>query len=206
MRSLCVGIAVVLLAIRVSFASDTPSSSTSDWGTERSATRNLRVSSGRCVGLERQAVCQEAEEKARQQLLEQLGWLAAELTGRELSRRSLLQEKAWLLAQSGVVQHSELKTDEKPYGPVAEKTVSLTIPEAVVLRWSRRLADQQRRRIAAVFCGAGATVLVWLLGMVLAVRLDRATGGYYRRVIVATGVLLLLVVSLLGWGWLLLVG
>lgn len=46
------------------------------------AVRILQARSGRCVGLDRPAVCQKAEDMARQQLLTELGRLAEELTGR----------------------------------------------------------------------------------------------------------------------------
>jgi len=164
--------------------------------------RTLWATSGRCVGLERRAACQEAEQKARQQLLGEIGKLAETLIAGQLPPQRLVEEQAWLLSQSGVERKDELTVDEKPYGPVAEYSIRITLPEAVVTEWAARLARQRRGHILRMLSGAGGTLLGWFAGFVLLVRLDRATGGYYRGVLVPVAVVVLLAASVIGWVWL----
>ena len=165
--------------------------------------RTLWATSGRCVGLDRQAACREAQAKARQQLLVRLNALAAQLGGRPLRAEQLLREQLWLVRQSGVEAQSDLTVEDRPYGPVAEKRIALKIPPAVVAEWSRRLAEQDRRRTGRLLCGAGGTLIGWLAAMALVVWLDRATGGYYRWLVMPAGLALTVAASLLGWMWLL---
>jgi len=192
----------MLLMTASALAGGSSPASTGRTANEQSAGRTLRATSSRCVGLERQAVCQEAEQKARQQLLGEIGKLAETLTAGQLPPQRLVKEQAWLLSQSGVERKDELTVDEKPYGPVAEYSIRITLPEAVVTEWAARLARQRRGHILRMLSGAGGTLLGWFAGFVLLVRLDRATGGYYRRVLVPVAVVVLLAASVIGWVWL----
>ena len=163
----------------------------------------VRVSSGRCVGLERQAACYEAQQKAQQQLAGELAKLADELAGRSLSPRRLVEEQAWLFSQPGVDRKDELSVNERPYGPVAEHSIRISLPDAVLAQWAARLAAQHQRQTMLLLWAAAGTVIGWFAGLVLLARLDRATGGYYRPVLVPGAIVLLAAASVLGWAWLL---
>ncbi len=201
MKHFCSRIWLLLMAATALGTDHSSSASGRSAAAQQSAVRILWATSGRCVGLERQAASQEAEEKARQQLLEKVGRLAEERTGRKLSPQRLFEEQAWLLSQPGVDRKGELTVDEKPYGLVAEQTICVTLPEAVLARWAERLAWQRRGYTRRIVYSVAGTLIGWLVGLVLLVRLDRATGGYYRRVLVPVVLVVLLVATVLGWVW-----
>ncbi|GEM_PF-6978945 len=166
---------------------------------EQPAGRTLWAT-GRGVGFQRQEeAIQEAEEMTQQQLLQEIDQLAAALTGRRLSPRQREEELARLLAQAGVDRKDERTTEEKPYGSVAEHTIRVTLSETVVSRWMARLAEQRRYGVLRILYGAAGTLLGWLAGVVVLVKLDRATGGYHRWVLVPTLLVVLLVATGLGW-------
>ncbi len=165
--------------------------------------RILRADSGRCVGLDRHAVCREAEQRARQQLLVELRQLAHELSGRRLSRQQLAREKAWLASQPGVERESELTVDDKPYGPVAEQTTRLVLPQSALVEWVARLAAQRRRQTVRVLWAAAGTLASLLGGLIAMAKLDRCTGSYYRRALVPAVLMVFLAATMLWWAWLL---
>ena len=170
--------------------------------TEPAGGRIVRVTSGRCVGLDPRVACQEAEGKAREGLLAELAQLAEAISGQRLSGHRLVREQAWLLGQPDVEQNAALHVEEKPYGPVAEKRVTVTIGSEALARWSKRLAQQHSRRTVRLFGAAMATLAGWLGALVLITKLDRATGGYYRRVLVPAAFLALVAATVSGWMWL----
>jgi len=151
--------------------------------------------------VDRQAACQEAEQNALNSLYEQLNSLAQELASQRLSRRQLTVEYAWLLAQPGVEQSQQMDVQEKPYGLVARQEITLRLPMAVLARWSQRLQDLQAERTAWLIGGAVGTLLVWLVGFLLTGLVDRATGAYYRTPLVVLMLLVLSVLTVLGWWW-----
>lgn len=196
-------ITVLLMATTALAAEAGGSGAAVDGTAEPLAGRVVRVSSGRCVGLERQAACYEAQQKAQQQLAGELAKLADELAGRSLLPRRMVEEQAWLFSQPGVDRKDELTVDERHYGPVAEHSIRISLPDAVLAQWVARLAAQHQRQTMLLLWAAAGTVIGWLAGLVLLVRLDRATGGYYRRVLVPGAIVLLAAANVLGWAWLL---
>ncbi len=167
--------------------------------------RSITVTGGRCVGLSRLEAEQLAQEAADRALLARLGELAEQMTARRLSARHLWRERFWLLEHSGVHRHEETAIEEKPYGFVAETTIAFTAPESTLGRWAERLAEQQRRSQTATLAAVAATLLLWAFGLMMLVRLDRATGGYYRGRLAAAVSVLVLALTGLGWWMLLLV-
>ena len=164
--------------------------------------RTLRVRGDAGVHpVDRQAACLEAEQNALQSLYEQLNSLAVELGSPRLSRRQLTVEHAWLLAQPGVVQTQKMDVQEKPHGPVAWQEITLRLPLTVLVRWSQRLQDLRAERTAWWIGGGVGTLLVWLVGFLLTGLVDRATGAYYRRALVLLMLLVLSVLTGLGWWW-----
>ena len=151
--------------------------------------------------VDRQAACQEAEQNALNSLYEQLNSLAQELASQRLSRRQLTVEHAWLLAQPGVEQSQQMDVQEKPYGLVARQEITLRLPMAVLARWSQRLQDLRAQRTAWLIGGVVGTLLVWLVGFLLTGLVDRATGAYYRTPLVVLMLLVLSVLTVLGWWW-----
>ncbi|MGQ9913066.1 MAG: hypothetical protein ACUVQQ_01840 [Thermogutta sp.] len=165
--------------------------------TPASTGRTLEATGGRCVGLDQREAYQEADAKARQNLLEEVGKLAEELS--QPARRQLVAEHAWLLAQPGVEQKTEEKVEERGYASVAEKSIRMTIPDHVLADWAARLAEQRRRRTWLLASGAGATLAGWLGALALLIRLDRLTGGYRRALLVPVIVATTLAATGLGW-------
>ncbi len=171
------------------------------------AGRTLRVTSGRCPGLQREAACQEAEQKAQAHLVDALTGLAVELSGSSPSRWRLAQEQAWLLRQPGVECKTAMAVEEKGYGPVAEQSIELRLPQAVLSDWGERLVRQRADRNRVLLGAGGAAAGVLLGGWVLLVVLDRATRGYHRPallLVVSVLVILALVVvgTVAGRAWL----
>lgn len=167
----------------------------------REAGRTLQVTSGRQVGLERTALSHEAEQKAQEQLAEQLILLAEQLTGRRLSRRQLAQEQAWLLQHPGVDYRATDVVEEKSYGLVAERKMVLHIPQTVLASWSERLVRQHQRRHQMLITAGAATVMGWLIGWAVLVVLDRLSGGYHRRMLGLGALVLLTASTAVGWAW-----
>ncbi len=168
-----------------------------------SASRSIRVWGD--VGVhpvDRQAACQEAEQNALDSLYEELGQWARQLAGPKLSYRRLVVEHAWLLDQPGVQQSQSMQVEEKSHGWTARQEITLTVPTPVLARWADRLQQQHRQRTHWLAGGAAATVLGWLVGFLLMVRLDRATGGYYRAGVVLLMLAILVVLTGLAWWWL----
>lgn len=163
--------------------------------------RKLSVTSGRCVGLEQTSLNQEAERKVQEQLSEQLAHIAEGLCGRRLSPRQLAQEQVWLLQQPGVVPRVTQKEEEKTYGLIVERTIELYLTPQVLAAWSERLNQQRQGRQRLWIATFGTTPLVWLMGWVGVVMLDRLTGGYHRRVLAWTALLLLGLGTAIGWAW-----
>lgn len=151
--------------------------------------------------LDRQAACQEAEQNALTKLYKELDEWAQQLTGRSLSPRQLVVEHAWLLGHPDVQQTQQMSVEEKPYGLVARQEITLVVPTAVLAQWAERLQDQKSQRMVWVAGTVAATVLAWLLGLVLTMNLDRATGAYYRRSLLLVMVLILGILTGVGW-WL----
>ncbi|GIW93022.1 MAG: hypothetical protein KatS3mg110_1063 [Pirellulaceae bacterium] len=167
-----------------------------------SAARTVRASSGRCVGLTEQEAAVEAEQKAGQCLRAELSKLAEELAGRKLTEYELTQQLVWLYSQPGVERKDDRTVDRKPYGPVVEHSIRLQLPQSVIRDWATRLAARQKTHRFSILAGAAATVFAWLGGLAGAVRLDRATGGYYRSVLLVSSFTALSSASVIGWAWL----
>lgn len=163
------------------------------------AGRTLHVTSGRCVGLERTAVCQEAEQKAQKHLSDELARLAEELCGRRLLRRQWAVEQAWLLQQPGVEAKTALTVSDKDYGLVAVRNLELRLPQAVLAEWSGRLVQHRLDRLWLLLAAAGTTASAWLLGGGVLVGLDRLTGGYHRRLLMLVTLTILGVGTAVGW-------
>lgn len=163
--------------------------------------RTIEVSSGRCPGLDLPSARQQAEEKVQEKLLTAVGRLAEELSGRKLSATALAGERAWLLEQPGVQCQRQVHEETKEYGPVAEATLSVAVPQAVLAQWAKRLAQRHREHDARLVGGVLATAGLWLAGLVLWVKLDRATGGYYRTMLGVAIVAGLVLASVAGWTW-----
>jgi hypothetical protein len=163
------------------------------------AGRTLQVTSGRCADLEQTMARQKAEHLAQRQLSDELAKLAEELTGRKLSRGQLAEEQAWLLQQPGVNYQQEMTVHHKPYGPVAQQTITLYVPQVVLAEWSERLVRHRKDRWKVMIGAAGTTVAAWLLGWGGLVQFDRITGGYRRQTLLVVVGVLLIGGTLLGW-------
>lgn len=197
MNGLWSAIALAGMAVAALAASGEAGEREETAATRASTGRTLEVTSGRCVGLDQREAHQEAEAKARENLLEELGKLAEELS--QPARLQLVAEHAWLLAQPGVEQEAEERVEEKGYAYVAEKSVRMTIPDNVLADWGARLAEQSRRRTMLLASGVGATLAGWLGALALLIRLDRLTGGYRRALLVPVIVATTLAATGLGW-------
>ncbi|MCR4415340.1 MAG: hypothetical protein NUV77_23250 [Thermoguttaceae bacterium] len=164
--------------------------------------RTIEVTSGRCPATDATRARQEAEAKVQDELLVAFGGLAQEVSGRTLSREELVLERAWLLEQPGVQCQKQTAEETRQYGPVAQATVTVAVPEAVLARWALRLAEQHRRRQGWLSGGVLATAGLWLAGLALWVKLDRARGGYYRKRLALAMLVGLVLATVLGWVWL----
>ncbi len=164
--------------------------------------RTIVVTSGRCVGLQDEEVSQEAQQQAQKQLLDRLAELAEQLSGYRPSTRQIVRERGWLLEQPGVDEQHDLAAETKEYGPVAEHTIRLSLPEAVVAQWAARLVAEHRRQTALTLGAIAATVVAWLAGAGVLVKLDRATNGYHTAMLALAVFGVLLAASGLGWAWL----
>jgi hypothetical protein len=142
----------------------------------------------------RSEAARDAEKRAYQQLEKELGALAKEISGRELTPPEVLQEKVWLLKQPGVkLIETTGDPEEKYLWDSIERSLyykgkhgfTLEIPEEVLARWATRLAREPFREVLGFLCLLGAIAFGWLLGLGLMVKLDRLSGGYYRGLIVS---------------------
>lgn len=168
-------------------------------------TRTIRIRGS--VGihpLDRQAASQEAEQNAQNQLYHQLGQWAQQLSGQKLSFGRLIAEHGWLLHQPGVEQTQQIHLEEKPYGWVAWQEITFSVPASVLARWADRLQQQKRQRSLWVTTAVCATLCGWLIGLGGMVWWDRLTGGYYRTGVLLTSLMVLGVLTGLGWWFLLL--
>lgn len=170
---------------------------------QQPAGRIVQVTSGRCVGLNEQTVSQDAREKAWQNLYSELAGLAEECSGFRPGRRHLVAEHAWLLSQRGVEQQVDENAEVKAYGPIAECSIRITLPEPVLAQWAARLKNQQRQGIKAFLYGVAGTLVGWLAALGVLVVLDRLTGGYRRGMLVILISVVVVVMTALGWGLLL---
>jgi len=146
----------------------------------------------------------DAEKKAYQQLEKELGALAKEISGRELTPSEVLQEKVWLLKQPGVkLIETTADPEEKYFWESVHRSryykakhgLTLEMPEEVVARWATRLTREPLRKVLGFLCLMGAIAFGWLLGLGLMVKLDRLSGGYYRGLIVSVHVAGLMFIS-----------
>ena len=146
----------------------------------------------------------DAEKKAYQQLEKELGALAKEISGRELTSSEVLQEKVWLLKQPGVkLIETTADPEEKYFWESVHRSryykakhgLTLEMPEEVVARWATRLTREPLRKVLGFLCLMGAIAFGWLLGLGLMVKLDRLSGGYYRGLIVSVHVAGLMFIS-----------
>uniref|UniRef100_A0A7C4QSS8 Uncharacterized protein n=1 Tax=Schlesneria paludicola TaxID=360056 RepID=A0A7C4QSS8_9PLAN len=163
------------------------------------AGRTLLVTSGRCMDLEQTMARQKAELVAQRRLSDELASLAEELTGTKLSSRQLAEEQAWLLRQPGVNYEKEQTVNQKTYGPVAQQTITLHVPQSVLAEWSERLVRHRKERLKVLITVAGANVAAWLIGWLGLVQFDRITGGYRRQTLLGAALVLLGGGTLLGW-------
>ena len=146
----------------------------------------------------------DAEKKAYQQLEKELGALAKEISGRDLTSSEVLQEKVWLLKQPGVkLIETTADPEEKYFWESVHRSryykakhgLTLEMPEEVVARWATRLTREPLRKVLGFLCLMGAIAFGWLLGLGLMVKLDRLSGGYYRGLIVSVHVAGLMFIS-----------
>ena len=157
----------------------------------------LRVEAGSELQTSPQEADAEAELRLRQSLLD------AVINRVEVQRGVLSRRLPQLLYDSSVRHAEHTETVQKPYGVFYRKHVAVAVPHATIQRWASEAAGHQRLRVLIRGGAAALTVLAWLCGWGVAVRLDRWTRGYCFPGVVLGTLAVMLFISGAGWGLLL---
>ncbi len=127
--------------------------------------------------------------------------LLAELFRREPRLTSMRLRRVlphlWTATQADRVE----RTDEllKPYGTLYRRQVQWSLSDAIVRDWLNEQLDEDRQRQRGMLFAIGLTILGWLAGGGMVLKLDRLTRGYRRAMIVGVAVVLLIAATMGGW-------
>ncbi len=127
--------------------------------------------------------------------------LLAELLRREPRLTSARLHRAlprlWTATQA---DHREQTVELlKPYGTLYRRQVRWSLSDAIVREWLNEQLDEDRQRQRGMLFAIGFTILGWLAGGGMVLKLDRLTRGYRRAMIVGVAVVLLIAATLGGW-------
>ena len=127
--------------------------------------------------------------------------LLAELLHREPrlspTRLRRAMPRLWTATQA---DRSE-RTDElpKPYGTLYRRHVQWSLSDTIVREWLDEQFDADRQRQRGTLFAIGLTILGWLAGGGLVLKIDRLTRGYRRAMIVGVAAVLMIATTTGGW-------
>lgn len=127
--------------------------------------------------------------------------LLAELLRREPRLQSARLRGAlphlWTAPQADRVE----RTDEllKPYGTLYRRQVQWSLADTAVREWLNEQRDEDRQRHRAMRLAIGLTIVGWLMGLGIMLKLDHLTRGYRRAMIVGVVAVLLIAATMSGW-------
>ena len=127
--------------------------------------------------------------------------LLAELLRRETrltsTRLCRVLPHLWTSTQANRLE----RTDEllKPYGTLYRRQVQWSLSNTIVRDWLNEQLDEDRQRHQGLLFAIGLTILGWLVGGGMVLKLDHLTRGYRRAMIVGVAVVLLIAATMGGW-------
>lgn len=138
---------------------------------------------------------QEAEARLRDELIRSI----TARTACRIRRKALLDQLPVLAYSPEVCREESSETVEKPYGTMHRHLIRLRVEDDALNRWVANVVRQHNasRRLCAA--AAALTVLGWMLGLVVVVRLDRWTRGYHRPAILAATLVVLACATAAAW-------
>ena len=134
----------------------------------------------------------EARRGANSLLTEKLVESVAARTGCIVPEKELRRPLTRLMYAADIERDGFTETIQKPYGTMYRHHLRVSLPEETLRRWTADVAHQYKARLQLRAGAAALTVLGWLCGLLVVVKLDRWTLGY-RRPAIVTGTLLVLV-------------
>ena len=134
----------------------------------------------------------EATAEASEELYAKLVDYLSARTAADMPKHQLRHHLPRLLADPRVRWETRTETTEKAYGPVHQRHLAVSLPDQAIHDWVAEIVTEGNARTRFRAVAVVLTVLGWLMGVGMIVKLDRWTRGYHRPAIVASTVLLLL--------------
>ena len=127
--------------------------------------------------------------------------LLAELLHREPRLTPTRLHRALPLLWTAAQADRSERTDElpKPYGTLYRRQVQWSLSDTIVREWLDEQVDADRQRQRGMLFAIGFTILGWLAGGGLVLKLDRLTRGYQRAMIVGVAAVLMIAATMGGW-------
>ena len=87
----------------------------------------------------------------------------------------------------------------KPYGTLYRRQVRWSLSDAIVRDWLNGQLDEDRQRQRGMLIAIGFTILGWLAGGGMVLKLDHLTRGYRRAMIIGVAAVLMIAATMGGW-------